>query len=251
MNPAGSKGKIDLERLPSHIAIIMDGNGRWARQKMRPRIYGHHAGVKTVDRVVTYCRKLGIKALTLYSFSSENWSRPPDEVSALMGILHEYLIRELNRMVAEDIRFNTIGSIELLPDFARNAISDVKKKTEGNTGMTLTLALSYGGRDEILRATQKLAQAACRGEIDPSAIDESVFAKALDTSGLPDPDLLIRTSGELRISNFLLWQLAYAEMSFTERLWPDFGEADIEEAILSYQNRERRFGKTTDQIRTE
>ncbi len=239
---------IDPTRLPGHIAIIMDGNGRWAKQRKLPRAVGHRAGVKAVDRVVTFCRETGIKALTLYSFSSENWLRPENEVSVLMKILKDYLGRELARMLKEDIRFNVIGRLEDLPGFAKEAVTDAMIKTKNNDGMTLTLALSYGARDEIMRAVKKIGLDISNGLIRPDEIDEEKISSYLDTKDLPDPDLLIRTSGELRISNFMLWQVAYTEMFFSEKLWPDFGAYDIAEAIISYQNRERRFGKTTEQL---
>ncbi len=237
--------RVDKTRLPRHIAIIMDGNGRWAEQQGLTRVEGHRAGVKAVDRVVSFCCEAGIPALTLYSFSSENWRRPADEVKALMNILKEYLTSELGRMTKENIRFNTIGEIDNLPVFARTAVNSVVKKTSSNTGMTLTLALSYGGRSELTRAARKLAGDVSNSLVKPEEIDEMVFEQYLDTKGLPDPDLLIRTSGELRISNFLLWQIAYTELYFTDKLWPEIAAGDIAEAIVSFQNRDRRYGKTT------
>jgi undecaprenyl diphosphate synthase len=239
----------DPDKLPGHIAIIMDGNGRWAASRKKPRVFGHRAGVKTVDRIVTFCRKNGIKALTLYSFSSENWRRPKDEVSALMKILQEYLIKELNRMLRENIRFNTIGDIDALPEFAKKAIADSKERTRDNDGMILTLALSYGGRDEIRRAVTSIAKQVKAGILEPAEINEATIADHLDTASLPDPDLLIRTSGEYRTSNFLPWQTAYTELFFTKTLWPDFNENDMAEAITSFQSRERRFGLTGDQLK--
>lgn len=238
---------IDTTRLPGHVAVIMDGNGRWARKKGLPRVAGHRAGVKTVDRVVTFSRELGIKALTLYSFSFENWRRPRSEISALMGILKKYLAKELPRMMKESIRFNTIGRLDLLPDAAREAVHDASVKTKDNDGMTLTLALSYGSRDEITRAAARLARDVREGLVRPEEIDEEKLSSYLDTRDLPDPDLLIRTSGELRISNFLLWQIAYTELYFTDKLWPDFTAEDMADAIISYQQRERRFGGTAEQ----
>lgn len=245
------ESKIDNTRLPAHIAIIMDGNGRWAEQKGLPRVEGHRIGVTRVDEIVTICRTLGIKALTLYSFSLENWSRPPGEVSTLMGILKKYLIKELGRMLKENIRFNTIGNIDDLPDFVREVILDAKLKTKDNTGMVLTLALSYGSRDEIVRAAKKLAKDVENKLVRAEEIDEAKFSSYLDTSSLPPPDLLVRTSGELRISNFLLWQIAYTELYFTDKLWPEFRSADLMEAIISYQSRERRYGKTRAQVSGE
>lgn len=240
--------KIDTNRLPEHIAIIMDGNGRWAKQKKLPRMAGHYAGVKAVDRVVTYCRKIGVKALTLYSFSSENWKRPKDEVNILMEILREYVVKELDKMAKEDIRLNVIGRLEDLPAIAKEPVADAVLKTRNNRSMTLTLALSYGSRDEIVGATRKMGRDLLDGLIRLEEIDEKKFSSYMDTKDLPDPDLLIRTSGELRISNFLLWQIAYTELYFTDKLWPDFEAKDIADAILSFQTRERRYGKTTEQL---
>ncbi|MBI4379197.1 MAG: isoprenyl transferase [Nitrospinae bacterium] len=225
----------------------MDGNGRWAKRRFLPRIAGHRAGVKAVDRVVTICRKIGIKALTLYSFSEENWNRPKDEISALMEILQRYLKKELDRMLKENIRFNTIGIIDNLPASAQNIIQGAKDKTETNDGMILTLALSYGGRREILDAARGIASAIKKNEISPEDITPILFQSYLYTQNLPEPDLLIRTSGELRISNFLLWQIAYTELYFTDVLWPDFKEDDILRAIIEFQKRERRFGMIGEQ----
>ncbi len=239
---------IDLARLPRHIAVIMDGNGRWAKKRLLPRIAGHREGVKAVDRVVSHCRKLGIEALTLYSFSAENWSRPREEIGALWDILAEYLRRELDRMLREDIRFNTIGHIHELPEFAQRIVADAQEKTKERRGMILTLALSYGARQEILDAARALASRAKEGLLEPSEIDAPVFESYLNTAPLPEVDLLIRTSGELRISNFLLWQLAYTELYFTDTLWPDFDERELERAILEFQKRHRRFGLTAEQV---
>lgn len=248
MPPDELISKIDMSRLPRHLAIIMDGNGRWAQRGGLSRIEGHRAGVRTVDEVITFCRKICIEALTLYSFSMENWKRPPDEVSALMGILQKFLIKELGRMLKENIRFNTIGNVEDLPDFARDVVLDALRKTKDNTGMVLTLALSYGSRDEIVRASKKLAKDIENKLVRLEEIDEEKFSSYLDTRSLPPVDLLIRTSGELRVSNFLLWQIAYTELYFTDKLWPEFTSADICEAIISYQARERRYGKTKAQL---
>jgi len=239
---------LDPERLPRHIAIIMDGNGRWAKARGLPRIEGHRMGVKRVDEVVTYCRKTGIKALTLYSFSSENWKRPKSEVGALMKILKAYVTGELNRMLKENIRFNAVGALDSLPDFALEAVRDAMESTKNNDGMVLTLALSYGSREEIAAAARAIAADAVDKKITPDQVDTDLFGKYLYTSWLPDPDLLIRTSGELRISNFLLWQIAYTELYFTGKPWPEFTAADVEEAIVSYQSRERRFGLTGEQV---
>ncbi|PIQ95823.1 MAG: isoprenyl transferase [Nitrospinae bacterium CG11_big_fil_rev_8_21_14_0_20_56_8] len=240
--------KIDVTRLPRHVAIIMDGNGRWARRNHLPRVEGHRAGVKTVDRIVTLCRKLNIEALTLYSFSDENWNRPPSEINALMKILDFYLKKELERMKREDIRFNTIGRISELPAEVRKLIQYAKDYTGDCKGMVLTLALSYGGRQEIVEAVKKISHKVREGLLRPEDIDSQVLESFLSTPPLPDPDLLIRTSGEKRISNFLLYQAAYAELYFTDVLWPDFSEDDLVSALLDYQTRERRFGLIPEQI---
>jgi undecaprenyl diphosphate synthase len=239
---------IDPSNIPRHIAIIMDGNGRWAKKKFFPRIAGHQAGVKSVDRIVTACREIGISALTLYSFSIENWKRPANEIEGLMKILYEYLKKELNRMLKEGIRFNTIGNIDDLPDFAQQIIMESKEKTKNNSEMVLTLALSYGGRAEIVNVAKRISVEVKEGSITPDDINESLFDNYLYTHDLPEVDLLIRTSGELRISNFLLWQIAYAELYFTDQLWPNYKEEDLYEAIRAFQARERRFGKTGDQL---
>ncbi len=246
-NPALLK-QIDINSLPKHIAIIMDGNGRWAKKRFLPRIAGHRAGVKTVDRIVTICRKIGIKALTLYSFSEENWSRPKNEINALMEILKRYLKKELDRMLKEDIRFNTIGTIDNLPSSAQKIIQDAKERTKNSKGMVLTLALSYGSRSEIVDAVREIASDIKKNKISVEDITPGLFQSYLYTKGLPEPDLLIRTSGELRISNFLLYQIAYAELYFTDLLWPDFKEDDLLKAVIEFQTRERRFGMTGEQI---
>ncbi len=241
------RDQIDPTKLPHHIAIIMDGNGRWARQRRLPRIAGHREGVRSVDKVVTACREIGVSALTLYAFSMENWNRPRAEIRALWIILREYLKRELERMMRENIRFNTIGWTGDLPPSAQQVLAEIKTKTARNDRMTLTLALSYGSRQEILRAVQALCEAVEKGEISPEDVPQR-FEGFLDTADLPDPDLLIRTSGERRISNFLLWQLAYTELYFTDVLWPDFRAPELYRAILDYQSRERRFGLTREQL---
>jgi len=240
--------QVDINNLPKHIAIIMDGNGRWAKKRFLPRIAGHRAGVKTVDRIVTICRKIGIKALTLYSFSEENWSRPKNEINALMEILKRYLKKELDRMLKEDIRFNTIGTIDNLPLSAQKIIQDAKERTKNSKGMVLTLALSYGSRSEIVDAVREIASDIKKNKISVEDITPGLFQSYLYTKGLPEPDLLIRTSGELRISNFLLYQIAYAELYFTDLLWPDFKEDDLLKAVIEFQTRERRFGMTGEQI---
>jgi len=240
--------ELDLTQMPRHIAVIMDGNGRWAKKNSLPRIQGHWEGVKTVDRTVSLCRKLDIEALTLYSFSDENWSRPPIEINTLMKILDHYLNKELERMKSENIRFNTIGQLEDLPPEIQKLIAHTKDYTKDCDGMTLTLALSYGGRQEILKLVQQIADKVRTGELRVEDIDYSVLEKFLQTKSLPDPDLLIRTSGEMRISNFLLYQIAYTELHYTNVLWPEFKEDDLLHAIIDFQKRERRFGMTQEQI---
>lgn len=240
--------KIDLSRLPRHIAIIMDGNGRWAKKHFLPRVEGHRQGVKTVDRIVTLCTEMKIEALTLYSFSEENWNRPLPEVNALMKILDQYLNRELERMMHENIRFNTIGHIDELPTAIQDLVRYAENKTRENTGLVLTLALSYGGRQEILDAVRTIARQVRDGEISLDEIDFPLLSRSLTTHDLPEPDLLIRTSGELRISNFLLYQIAYTELHYTHVLWPDFKEDDLLSAVIDFQKRERRFGLTQEQI---
>jgi len=240
--------ELDLTQMPRHIAVIMDGNGRWAKQNSLPRIKGHWEGVKTVDRTVSLCRKLDIEALTLYSFSDENWSRPPIEINTLMKILGHYLSKELERMKSENIRFHTIGQLEDLPPDIQKLIAHTKDYTKDCDGMTLTLALSYGGRQEILKSVQQIAGKVRTGELCVEDIDYSVFENFLQTKSLPDPDLLIRTSGEMRISNFLLYQIAYTELHYTKVLWPEFKEEDLLHAIIDFQKRERRFGMTQEQI---
>ncbi|HLB25672.1 MAG TPA: isoprenyl transferase [Nitrospirota bacterium] len=240
---------VDGARLPRHMAIIMDGNGRWAKGRGLPRIAGHRKGMEVVREVVTCCSELGIPALTLYAFSLENWRRPEREVGALMSLLVLYLQRELKLMMDNNIRFATIGRLDDLPREARELIERTRRDTTGNTGMTLDLALSYGGRWEITEAAKKLAVEAKAGLIEPGDVDERAFERFLETSGLPELDLVIRTSGEMRVSNFLLWQMAYAELYFTDALWPDFTEKDLLAALLDYQGRQRRFGKTGEQLR--
>lgn len=235
-------------KIPGHIAIIMDGNGRWAKQHSLGRIAGHRQGVSAVRETVTACRELGVSYLTLYAFSSENWSRPAREVGSLMALLRRFLKQELKTLQKNGIRLLAIGDSGALPGPVLETLNNVIASTSGNSGMTLILALSYGGRDEILEAAKKLALQAARGEVDPVNVTKEVFSNYLSTREIPDPDLLIRTSGEHRISNFLLWQTAYTEFYFTDVLWPDFGKQDLYDAILDYQGRERRFGKTSDQL---
>ncbi len=247
MDPKLQK-QIDPDRLPEHIAIIMDGNGRWAKKNFLPRVEGHRRGVKAVDRIVTLCRSLHIKALTLYAFSDENWNRPELEISALMKILDFYLKKELGRMQKENIRFNTVGRIDDLPKDIQEIIRNAREMTKDNDGMVLTLALSYGGRQEIVDAVKKIAENVKAGYLQVEEIDSPLFASYLSSHPLPDPDLLIRTSGELRVSNFLLYQIAYTELHYTSVLWPDFSENDLLEAVIDFQKRERRFGLIQEQI---
>jgi undecaprenyl diphosphate synthase len=240
--------EIDKENLPRHIAIIMDGNGRWAKKKSLNRISGHIKGVEAVRETVTACRELGIKVLTLYAFSVENWRRPTDEVTALMGLLKEYLLKEREEMIQNNIRLSVIGRVEDLPFDVQNTLRETIKKTERCDGMILNLALSYGGRSEILHAIQGILSDFKKGKINPEEINLQRFSQYLWTHGIPDPDLLIRTSGEFRISNFLLWQIAYTELYVTDTLWPDFDRKELLKAIADYQSRERRFGLTSEQL---
>ena len=239
---------MDKDHMPGHIAIIMDGNGRWARMRGLPRIAGHREGIKSVREIVTFCREVGIEVLTIYAFSAENWKRPELEVKALMMFLEEYLQRELKTLMDNNIRFMTIGQTDKLPGSVKKWIEKVEKKTEHNTSMILNIALSYGGRTEIVDAILRIMNDITNGAIKPENIDSKLFSNYLYTKGLPDPDLMIRTSGETRISNFLLWQIAYAELYFTKTLWPDFRRRDLLLAILDYQHRERRFGMIEEQI---
>ena len=236
------------DNLPNHLAIIMDGNGRWAKQQGKPRAFGHEAGFKAVREIVEACAKRQIPFLTLYAFSTENWLRPKKEVDILMRILLSALKSELATMLRHNIRLRTVGGISTLPAIILDELDRVVEQTASNTGMVLTLALSYGGREEIVAMTRKLAEKVKNGLIHPDHIDASVVNEHLYTADLPDVDLLIRTSGERRISNFLLWQSAYAELYFTERFWPDFKEEHLAETLMDYQNRERRFGKTSEQL---
>lgn len=240
--------KLDPSRLPYHVAIIMDGNGRWAKRKSLNRITGHIKGVDSVRTVVTACREIGIRYLTLYAFSMENWKRPRKEVKALMDLLYEYLINELEEMLENDIRLNAIGELETLPPRVYEILLGTMKKTSHCQGMTLTLALSYGGRAEIIQAVKSIISDLENKKITREQVSVDFFPSYLWTKGLPDPDLLIRTSGEYRISNFLLWQMAYTEIYVTETLWPDFGKKELVEAIQDYQSRERRFGLTSEQL---
>jgi len=240
--------EIDKEKLPRHIAIIMDGNGRWAKKKTLSRISGHIKGVDAVREVVTACRELGVGVLTLYAFSMENWQRPKEEVEALMELLRDYLLKESEEMVSNNIRLSAIGRLEDLPVNVRTTLEEVMKKTESCNGMILNLALSYGGRSEILHAVRGILSDLKKGRIKEEEIDLPSFSRYLWTRELPDPDLLIRTSGEFRISNFLLYQIAYTELYLTETLWPDFNREELLKALAVYQSRERRFGLTSEQI---
>ncbi len=233
----------DLKLIPDHVAIIMDGNGRWARKKLLNRIRGHERGTETVRTIVTASREIGIKYLTLYAFSTENWQRPKAEVAALMAILKNFLKSEKKEMLENNIRLNTIGATQRLTAPVKDALRETLAATADNTGLTLTLALSYGGRTEILNAVREIAVGVSRGETDAAAISEQMIADTLDTRGIPDPDLMIRTSGEMRISNFLLWQLAYTELFFTDTLWPEFTREEFTHILDEYQRRDRRYGK--------
>jgi undecaprenyl diphosphate synthase len=238
-------------RIPRHLAIIMDGNGRWAEQRRLPRIVGHQQGVKAVRAVMEECRSLGVPFLTLYAFSSENWGRPAEEVGALMSLLGEYLRSELETMLANGIRLKVIGEMGRLPESVRSILQETVDRTSHQQQMVLTLALSYGSRDEMVRSMRRLATEVAVGRLSPDQIDEVHISNHLDTGDLPDPDLLIRTSGEMRISNFMLWQIAYAELYFSEVLWPDFDRAALHVALQEFGRRQRRFGLTAAQIGDE
>lgn len=240
--------KIDKTRLLSHIAVIMDGNGRWARMQGKERLYGHLHGVESVRAVTEAAVALGIRYLTLYTFSTENWNRPKAEVDGLMELLVENIIKETPTFRKNNIRFTVIGDISMLPESARMRLEECMSETAGHTGMTLVLALSYSSRWEIVRAARLIADRVARGDLKTSEIDERTFENYLTTAGIPDPDLVIRTGGEVRLSNYLLWQSAYAELYFTDLFWPDFRAEHLYMAIIDYQQRERRFGKTSEQI---
>ncbi len=242
------KDQIDETKLPKHLAVIMDGNGRWAMKQGLFRTIGHESGTKAVREIVEACAEFPIPYLTLYAFSTENWNRPKLEVQTLMKLLVSSLKKEIKTLQDNNIRLNAIGNLEALPSKAHSELTDVMEKTKSNTRMTLTLALSYGSREEITKTIKEISLKVKNNLISPSDIDESVINNHLYTRDLPDVDLLIRTSGEQRISNFLLWQIAYAELYFTETLWPDYRKDHLFEAILNYQNRERRFGKTSEQL---
>lgn len=243
--------KIDYTKLPQHIAIIMDGNGRWAEKHTLGRISGHKRGAKSVKLVVRACREMGIKYLTLYALSIENLLRPQEEVGALMDLLGKYLLSELKEMLEHDIKLTTIGNIEAIKEPIKNTLREVVEKTAHNKGMVLNLALSYGGRDEIVDAVRSIVKDCLDGTISDQNISKKLFSQYLYTGDMPDPDLLIRTSGEYRLSNFLLWQSAYTEFYFTDVLWPDFRRNHLIEAIADFQQRERRFGLTSDQLQRD
>ena len=244
-----NKTKILPSDIPKHIAIIMDGNGRWAREKTLPRIAGHREGVNSVREVTRICGEIGVEFLTLYTFSKENWKRPKKEVSALMTLLLRTINKEVKGLHKNNVKFNIIGDLEMLPPSTRKGLEEGISLTSQNTGLNLSLALNYGSRQEMLEATQTLAMQVKDGLISVGDINEELFSKYLYTNGIPDPDLMIRTSGESRLSNFLLWQSAYTEIYMTSTYWPDFREKELLEATLDYQKRERRFGKVSEQIR--
>lgn len=235
-------GSFDPERVPAHVAVIMDGNGRWATKRGLPRLAGHRAGAKAVREAIAASIELGVSYLTIYSFSSENWSRPEDEVSGLMGLFVEVLERELSNLEKMKVRVRVIGDLEALPEATRAAFTRCIDRTADNPGLTLVVALNYGGRKDITSAVRQLATAAAAGAIDADTITEDAIAEHLSTSGIPDPDLVVRTSGELRVSNFLLWEIAYSELWVTPVLWPDFTRDHLLEALVDYQSRNRRFG---------
>ena len=240
--------RLIKEKLPQHIAIIMDGNGRWAKKRNLERITGHQQGIESAREIVRFCREVGVKVLTLFAFSSENWKRPEKEIQALMDLLKKYLRSESEELLKNDIRLVVIGNINDLPSSVAKVLKEVMDKTKLCEGMILNLALSYGGRDEIIQAIRAIAKEVKHGRLKEEKITEASFSNYLFTRGLPDPDLLIRTSGEKRLSNFLLWQMAYTEIYVTEILWPDFKREDMIRALVDYQNRERRFGRTSEQL---
>ena len=240
--------QIDRERLPQHIAIIMDGNGRWAKERGKQRLFGHQSAIQSVREVSEASAEIGVKYLTLYAFSTENWNRPLAEVSGLMSLLATTITKEVVTMNKNSIKLNAIGDLKSLPKANYEQLMQAIDDTSHNTRMTLTLALSYSGRWDLTQASRRLAEDVKAGKLQPEAVNDQLVSSYLSTAGMPDPELLIRTSGEERISNFLLWQLAYSELYFTSKYWPDFRKADLYEAILNYQRRERRFGKTSEQI---
>lgn len=241
--------ELDMKRIPRHIAIIMDGNGRWATERNKPRSFGHQAGVETVRRITSECTRLGVKYLTLYTFSTENWNRPSDEIAALMGLVLTSLEDEI--FMKNNVRFQVIGDIGRLPSAVAEKLRETIEHTSKNDAMTMVVALSYSARWELTEATKQIAAKVQKGELKIDDIDENIINGQLCTNFMPDPDLLIRTGGEFRISNYLLWQVAYSELYFCDTYWPDFNESDLHKAIIDYQSRQRRFGKTEKQIETE
>ena len=249
LNDMTYKNQIQQTRIPRHVAIIMDGNGRWAKRQGLARMFGHRQGVETVHKITEAAAELGIEYLTLYAFSTENWNRPKEEVDALMSLLVDTIVKETPTLMRNNVRLSTIGDLSRLPDNAQQKFQTCMAQTQANTGLNLVIALSYSARWEIIQATRAIAAAIQKGELLTEDINEEVITAHMTTAHMPDPDLLIRTSGELRISNFLLWQLAYSELYFTDCLWPEFTEEEFYHAIVDYQHRERRFGKTSEQIR--
>jgi undecaprenyl diphosphate synthase len=241
---------LDPTTLPRHVAIIMDGNGRWAQKRGLPRIEGHRQGAQSVRKVVRAAREAGLRALTLYAFSAQNWLRPPEEVGGLMQLLRDFLIEERPEIMDNGIRLTAIGEVDRLPDFVRDPLDALMRDSAGNRSMTLCLALSYGGRESIISTTRALVELAAKGALKAEDVNDDRFSSMLQTGGMPQLDLLVRTSGEVRLSNFLLWEAAYAELYFTETLWPEFGKDEFLRALESYGGRERRFGRTREQIRT-
>jgi hypothetical protein len=238
--------ELDMKRIPTHVAIIMDGNGRWAAERGKERSFGHQAGVETVRRITSECVRLGVKYLTLYTFSTENWNRPEDEVSALMGLVLSSLEDEI--FMKNNVRFRVIGDVKRLPESVRTKLRETEEHTAANTTMTMVVALSYSARWEMTHALQNIVADVQAGRVHADDVDEKLVGQHLETAFMPDPDLLIRTGGELRVSNFLLWQIAYSELYFCDTYWPDFNEADLHQAIIDFQSRQRRFGKTESQI---
>ena len=241
--------ELDIKRIPRHIAIIMDGNGRWAKERGKERSFGHQAGVDTVRRITSECVRLGVKFLTLYTFSTENWSRPETEIAALMGLVLSSLEDEI--FMKNNVRFQVVGDIERLPQSVQDKLRETMEYTARNTAMTMVVALSYSSRWELTRAAQSIARDVKQGTLQPEDITEELMNQRLETAFMPDPELLIRTGGELRISNYMLWQIAYSELYFCDTYWPDFNEVDLHQAIASYQARQRRFGKTGVQVESE
>ncbi|UCD55067.1 MAG: isoprenyl transferase [Candidatus Omnitrophota bacterium] len=235
-------GKINRSKFPHHVAIIMDGNGRWARRRLLPKIAGHKAGIKSVEKIIKAAKELGIKILTLYTFSTENWKRPKKEIDALMRLLENYLDNEIERIAGEGVRIRAIGRITALPSIIQLKLKKAEARTVNNKDIFVNLALNYGARAEIVDATKKIARCVKQNELNPEDISENKFSDYLYTAGLPDPDILIRTSGEMRVSNFLLWQISYTEIYITKKLWPDFRKKDLERAVIDCQERDRRYG---------